>query len=140
MAYASGGLDFLRSLYSLGGSDRYSASAASSEMAAEDLPLSYSLAGRVVGFLTVPVRAKRNFKSLIFALLAAVLASRVKSAPPQFVFVLSLLSTNPCASKTLGAVGAPAGGGSTDVAAWDSLPLGFGYKSYLPSSSFPGVL
>ena len=91
--YPSGGLDFLRILCSIGGSDRYLASATSSVRTVEGLPLFPSCVCLFGGFFTVPVGALLNYKSLILALLAAVLASSVKSAPPQFVFVLSLLST-----------------------------------------------
>ena len=65
----------------------------------------------------------------------------ITTAPLEFVFLHSLRITVFWISRSPGAGGAVVGGGgkppSDDKV---SCPLGFGYISYLPSNSFPGVL
>ena len=92
-------------------------------------------------FDSLPVWCHRGLRSLIFCLILFVFAVAMGLyAPLALVFFVSLTPAAPFCGYRIGPTGGPVGGVSSCRPEADcfSLPLGLGYKSYLPSSSLFG--
>ena len=99
------------------------------------------LFGNWFGSFYRPVRFFLSRRLRILSLFCWVLTSINNSAPLQLVLVHNLRITVPWTSRSPGAGGAVVGAGGIPPSG-DSLscPLGFGYISYRPRSSLPGML